>query len=206
MRVFCLHSPTPNLQPVIDYHIELAEGETMQRLLKSGADGEDEVKVLDVRANRTATLLAENHARVNALLDDLRLIRSDVNDLIGTANHELDFVRGLVDELKNSVQIERPDELVKRAEAHYAKIAAAVNTTAAHNLEAMSASASAESTSLVAVRDRIASRQAAVVDLQRRLHGLSNASRDHETKLADVNKTLEQTNAVGGKRGEQHTN
>ncbi|KAI6239108.1 Laminin EGF-like domain-containing protein [Aphelenchoides fujianensis] len=177
--------------PSVDYSIDLLENNRIQELTQKGVDADNKVKVLAVQANRSHDQLSGNHKRVNQMLDDLRQIRQDVNDLIGTGNWVLDEIRGLTPEFENREPVERPAELI----APGRKIYEASNESAAFNVEETRQRLEAESELLNEVRARKEERQSQVVDLQKRLNALNNWTRIYEAEFDNVRSILTKTKA-----------
>jgi hypothetical protein len=104
-----------DLNPRVDFVIELSDGESLKQLTQEGLKGRDDFNVLGMRVNRSFEQLQTDHDRINKYLADLRITRENVNDLIGTANSVMDEIRTLVSDLENSIPTENPTELINNA-------------------------------------------------------------------------------------------
>ncbi|KAI6235067.1 Laminin alpha [Aphelenchoides besseyi] len=184
------------LNPFVQYVISLLDTDGMQNLTKSGFDAENGVKVLDLQANRTYTQLSANHERVNNMLKDLRQIRSDVNDLIGTGNWVLDEIRGLVPEFENRDNVANTNELIAQAETLLKSIREAADKTIEYNVKEVSEKFDVDSELLQQARSRKEERQNYAVDLQKRLNALNNSTRIYEEEIENVRKNVNRAKEI----------
>ncbi|CAD5215290.1 unnamed protein product [Bursaphelenchus okinawaensis] len=189
-RLNRINKEIKRLDPLVDFVSELTAG-TVVGEMKDKTDAQrNQLDSEKVKVTRFTDKLTETEDKVQALLKDLKKVKQDVNDLIGTSRLVVNKIEGLGVDIKGAPTDENEEELINEAKRLIEQIKKSSEEIEAHDIEATKTKLELEPEVVSSLKGKHNERKDLVIKLQNSFISLNNASAEYVSTIESAKNVI----------------